>query len=197
MVIVDVEASGTNAHVHSIVSVGALSFSNPENRFYEECRIFEGAHIMDDALAVNGFTKEQITDPNKKSLEEIMIAFLAWTEGIEGDRTIAGQNPSFDRDFLQASAERYHLNWPLAYRTIDVHSICYMHQIKRGLNTPIVHNRSALDLDAILRYVGLPDEPSPHNALTGALVEAEALSRLLYDKSLLPEFSRLPIPWIR
>ncbi len=197
MVVVDVEASGVNPHKHSIVSIGAVAFSNPEKRLYEECRIWEGAHIMDDALAVNGFTKEQITDPNKKTLEEIITAFLAWIEGIEGDRTIAGQNPSFDRDFLQTSAERYHLNWPLAYRTIDVHTICYMHQIKRGLNIPIVHNRSALDLDAILRYVGLPDEPSPHNALTGALVEAEALSRLLYDKPLFPEFKHLPIPWMR
>jgi len=49
----------------------------------------------------------------------------------------------------------------------------------------------------ILCYVGLPDEPSPHNALTGAVVEAEALSRLLYDKPLLPEFKHLPVPWMR
>lgn len=197
MVVVDVEASGVNPYKHSIVSIGALEFKNPANRFYEECRIWDGAHIMDDALAVNGFTKEQIIDPAKKSLEEVITAFLTWIEAIEGDRTIAGQNPSFDRDFLQTSAERYHLNWPLAYRTIDVHSICYMHQIKRGLNIPIVHNRSALDLDAILRYTGIPDEPAPHNALTGALVEAEALSRLLYDKKLLDEFQHLPIPWMR
>ena len=197
MLVVDVEASGTNPHVHSIVSVGAVEFANPANQFDEECRIWEGAHIMDDALVVNGFTREQITDPNKKSLKQVITAFLAWAQAVPGDRTIAGQNPSFDRDFLQTSAERYHLNWPLAYRTIDVHSICYMHQIKRGLNIPIVHNRSALDLDAILRYVGLPDEPSPHNALTGATVEAEALSRLLYDKPLLEGFKHLPVPWAR
>ena len=61
MLVVDVEASGTDYSKHSIVSVGALDFANPKNRFYEECRIWDGAHIMDGALTVNGFTKAQIT----------------------------------------------------------------------------------------------------------------------------------------
>src|SRR4051812_32241086 len=65
MLVVDVEASGIDPQKHSIVSVGALDIANPTNRFYMECRVWEGAHIMPDALAVNGFTKEQITDPTK------------------------------------------------------------------------------------------------------------------------------------
>jgi DNA polymerase III epsilon subunit-like protein len=195
MIIVDVEASGTNPYKHSLVSVGALDFEHPDNRFYEECRIWEGAHIDDEALAVNGFSREEVTFESKQTDEELIKKFLKWIEQFD-DRTIAGQNPSFDRDFLQATAERYHLNWPLAYRTIDVHSVCVAHMIKRGKSIPVVKNRSALDLDAILRYVGIPEEPEPHNALTGALVEAEALSRLLYDKPLLEEFRQYKIPWL-
>lgn len=70
--------------------------------------------------------------------------------------------------------------------------------LKRGLTPPIdlQHRRSALNLDAILNYCGIPDEPEPHNALTGALSHAEVISRLLYDKKLLPEFSKYPIPWL-
>lgn len=194
MIIVDIEASGTEYHKHSIVSIGALDFDNTENRFYEECRIWDGAHIMDEALAVCGFSKEEITNPNKKTEAEITKEFLDWVEGVP-EHTLVGQNVSFDRDFLKTASERAHLNWSLAYRTIDTHTLAYMHMIKRKLSIPTVNKRSALDLDAILNYVGIPEEPTPHNALTGALSHAEVTSRLLFDKKLLKEFEKFEISW--
>ena len=195
MLVVDVEASGTEPQKHSIVSVGALAIQTPQNRFYEECRVWDGAHIMDEALAVNGFTKKQITDPKKQSEADLIHAFLLWSEGLE-ERTLAGQNVSFDRDFLKAAAERAgHTDWPFAYRTIDVHTLCYMHMIGQGIRPPIMHRRSALDLDAVLNYAGIPSEPTPHNALTGALSHAECISRILYGRKLLPEFTQFEIPW--
>lgn len=197
MLVVDVEASGTEAHKHSIVSVGALDFANPQTRFYEECRVWDGAHIMDEALAVNGFTREQVTDANKQSEGDLVHAFLHWAEGLE-ERTLAAQNVSFDRDFLRAAAERAgHTGWPFSYRTIDIHSLAYMHMITHGLQPPIdpLKRHSALDLDQVLVYCGIPTEPMPHNALTGALSHAEVISRLLYGRKLLPEFTQFPIPW--
>ncbi len=197
MLVVDVEASGVEAHKHSIVSVGALDFTNPTNRLYEECRIWDGAHIMDEALKVNGFTKEQITDPKKQSEADLVHVFLRWSEGLS-DRTFAGQNVSFDRDFLKYATERAgHTEWAFAYRTIDSHTLCWMHMVNRGLQPPIdpKHRRSALDLDAVLNYCGIPKEPEPHNALTGALSHAEVISRLLYGRTLLPEFKEFSIPW--
>ena len=73
-----------------------------------------------------------------------------------------------------------------------------MHIIKQGNKPPIdeQHRRSALDLDAVLNYCGIPEEPQPHNALTGAKSHAEVTSRLLYDKKLLPEFEQFDIPWL-
>lgn len=195
MIVVDVEASGTNYEKHSIVSLGALDFHHPENRFYRECRIWEGAHVMEDAMRVNGFSEDEITDPTKESEGDLIREFLAWKEPIE-DHTLAGQNVSFDRDFLKAAALRVHENWTLAYRTLDTHTLAYMHMVKRGLVPPLAHNRSGLDLDAVLNYVGIPNEPEPHNALTGALSHAEVISRLLYDRKLLPEFDQFDIPWL-
>lgn len=197
MLIVDVEASGTEYDKHSIVSIGALDFDNPENRFYIECQIWDGAHIMDGALEVNGFTEEEITDATKKTEGEAVTEFLEWSQHMS-DRTLTGQNISFDRDFLRAAATRAGLAWDLAYRTVDTHSLCWMHIVKRGLPLPIdeQHRRSSLNLDAVLQYCGIPEEPHPHNALTGALCHAEVTSRLLYDKKLLPEFEHLEIPWI-
>lgn len=197
MIVIDVEASGTESHKHSIVSLGALDFTNPSNRFYEECRVWDGAHIMDEALEVNGFTREQITDKKKQSEADLVHAFLHWSEGIE-ERTFAGQNVSFDRDFVKDAAERAgHTEWPFAYRTIDTHTLAYMHMIERGLRPPVAHRRSALDLDAVLNYCGIPEEPQPHNALTGALSHAEVIARLLYGRKLLPEFNQFEIPWRR
>lgn len=197
MLVVDVEASGTEPQKHSIVSVGALELSKPERRFYEECRIWDGAHIMDEALAVCGFSREEVTDPKKQSEADLIHAFLQFAEGAE-ERTLAAQNVSFDRDFLKAAAERAgHTNWQFSYRTIDIHSLAYMHMINRGLQPPIdpLKRHSALDLDQVLLYCGIPTEPMPHNALTGALSHAEVISRLLYDRKLLPEFMQFEIPW--
>ena len=195
MIIVDVEASGVDYEKHSIVSIGALEFEKPENRLYVECKIWDGAHFMPEALEVNGFTEAEIKDTSKKSEGEAIKDFLEWSETCD-ERTLVGQNVSFDRDFLRAAAERQHINWPLAYRTIDTHTLAVMHIIKRGKNVPTTNNRSALDLDAVLNYTGIPNEPEPHNALTGALSHAEVTSRLLYDKKLLPEFEQFDIPWV-
>lgn len=197
MIIVDVEASGTEYYKHSIVSIGAVDFDNPLNRFYRECRIWDEAHIMEGALQVNGFTREEITDPAKMSEAEAVTQFIEWTFAM-ADRTLVGQNVSFDRDFLKAAALRAKCAWDLPYRTLDTHTLCWMHIVKRGGTVPIdpQHKRSMLDLDAILNYCGIIEEPTPHNALTGALCHAEVTSRLLYDKKLLPEFTHYEIPWL-
>ncbi len=195
MIVLDIEASGTEYGVHSIVSLGALDFDNPTNQFYDECRIWDGAHVMEGALAVNGFTEEEIRDPQKKTEAELVAAFMAWSKDIP-DRTLAGQNVSFDRDFVKAACARAGVDYDLAHRTIDTHTLCWMHMVTHGFVPPIdpEHHRSALNLDAVLNYVGIPSEPEPHNALTGALCHAECVSRLLYNKPLLEEFAQYPLP---
>ncbi len=193
MIVVDVEATGVDEVKHSILSIGALDFDNPKNQFYEECRAFEGAHIMEEALAVNGFSPEQAIDSKKQTDEELVKHFIEWTKSVK-EHTFAGQNPSFDRDFIHRTADRYHIDWPFAFRSIDQHSVCYTHMIKKGIIPPVIHDRSDLNSDKIMQYVGIPEEPHPHNALNGAKVAAEALSRLLYGKKLLPEFKKFDLP---
>ena len=194
MIIVDIEATGPEVSKHSMLSIGALDFDNPMNQFYGECRAWEGAHMNEDGLKVNGFTIEEATDPKKQTDGELVKAFIEWALKCP-EHTLAGQNPSFDRDFLADSAKRAHIEWPFAYRTIDQHSLCFMHMIKQGIKPPVSNNRTDLNSDKIMKYVGIPAEVHPHNALNGAKIEAEAMSRLLYDKKLLPEFEAYQIPW--
>jgi len=196
MIVIDVEASGVDYQKNSILAIGALDFSQPERRFYGECQMWVGAHFNEDAAVVHGLSLESATDPKKPTEGELVRMFLEWSQHM-GDRTLAGQSVSFDRDSLKAACYRAHLPWDLAHRTIDTHTLCYMHMVRRGMEPPIdlQHRRSALNLDAILVYCGLGEEPKPHNALTGALCHAEVTSRLLYDRPLLPEFAAFPIPW--
>lgn len=194
MIVLDVETTGTEAAKHSLVSIGAIDFLKPERRFFGECRIWDGAHIMSEALAVNGFTEAQVKDPGKKSDGELVSEFLAWAAEAE-NHTVAGQNPFFDVDFVKWTAIRNGINFTLSSRSIDLHTVCFMHMIKRGLVPPVRNNRTNLSSDPIMEYVGIPAEPKPHIALNGAIWETEAFSRLLHDKNLLKEFEMYKIPW--
>ena len=111
------------------------------------------------------------------------------------DRTLAAQNPSFDLEFVQAACKRAGIECPFAKRTLDVHSLVWMHMRMRDIDPPLEKHRSALSLDVALKYTGVPEEPKPHNALTGALCHAEVISRIAYNKKLLPDFSSFDIPW--
>ena len=194
MIVVDVESSGLTPDKHSLLSVGALDFENPENIFYGECRIFEGAHVDKEALKVNGFSEEEIRDRSKISEGELANLFLKWAESIK-EKTIAGHNPSFDRDFLQAAARRARINWPFAQRTVDLHSICFFHMRSRGVEIPLRKGHSALNLDTILVYAGLEERDGRHNAKNDTLLEAECFSRLMDNKWLIREYEKRPIPW--
>lgn len=193
MIVVDIETTGLDPRKHSIASIGALDFGNPENQFYEECRIWEGADVAADALRVNGFTEAQVKDPKKQSLEAMMQKFVAWTKSV-GYLTFAGGNVFFDRDFLHATAQRYTLDWIFSYRIIDLHSLAYAHHLSRGILPPSKDSRTDLSVDKILVYTGLPAEPKPHIGIVGAKMEAEAFSRLIYGKSLLKEYAHFPVP---
>ncbi len=193
MIVLDIEATGTNYEKHSILSIGALDIDDPSNRLYLECRAWEGAHIDPEALQVCGFSEAEATDPLKQTEAQIVAQFLTWADSVP-DRTLAGQNVSFDRDFIKAACERAGYEYPFAHRTVDTHTLAYMHHVLHGKTVPVEKRHSALNLDAVLNYVGIPSEPDPHNALTGALSHAEVIWRLLYGKALLPEFERFPVP---
>ena len=196
MIVLDVESTGLNPLKHSIVSLGALDLENPTNRFYEECRVWNGAEIEDEALAINGFSREAVTDTARKSEAELIASFVTWACDKPSNRMLAAQNPSFDLEFVQAACARAGVDCPFGKRTIDVHSLVWLHMSERGIEPPTDKLRSSISLDVALQYCGVPAEPKPHNALTGALCHAEVISRIAYTKKALPEFSSFDIPWL-
>ncbi len=194
MIVVDVETTGSDSRYHSILSIGALDFDNPKNEFYMECRAFDGAHVAKEALSVNGFTEEQINDSSKKTEGEIVKDFLNWMSGVL-DHTVAGQNPHFDTGFIIAASERVRLNFSIPKRIIDLHSVCVSHMLQRGIKPPISHNRSDLNSDKIMEYVGIPPESHPHIAINGARIEAEAFYRLFFGKNFYDSYKKFEVPF--
>lgn len=183
MIAVDVETTGIIPHKHSILSIGAVDMANPQNTFYGECRAWDGAEIEDEALAVNGFTREQATDPTRKSEGELIAEFVVWVKATEKDPMMCGTNVGFDRDFVRLACERAGLGRsPFNYRTVDVHSVAWFYITKHGSRPP-----KNLSLNRILEMTGAAREPEPHNALTGAMCAAEVMSRMLSGKSLIPD----------
>jgi DNA polymerase III epsilon subunit-like protein len=195
MIALDIETSGVDPLKNSIVSLGALDTDEPTNQFYDECRVWESAHINDESLAINGFSREEVTDPSKKTEAELLQSFLAWALDRPKNRTVVGQNTSFDMGFLQAACKRAGIEFPLAHRTLDTHALVWLHMMLHDVEPPALHGHSALNLTAALAYCGLPPEPKPHNALTGAFVHAEIFSRIAYTKKMLPEFIEYDIPY--
>lgn len=195
MIILDVETTGIDPLKHSLVSIGAIDFLKPERQFYEECRIWDGAHVMDEALRINGMTHESIRDPQKKSDKEIIEDFLKWVGEAE-NHTFGGLNHHLDLYFIHMSALRNHIDFAWPKRIVDLHSVSYAHRLQRGLSIPLKNKHTDISGDNTMKYVGIPPEPHPHIGLNGAKWEAEALSRLINNKNLLPEFKDYPIPWL-
>jgi DNA polymerase-3 subunit epsilon len=196
MISLDVEASGLDPRDCSILSIGAVDTDDPANQFYDECRAWDGAEINDEALEVNGFSREEIGPEGVKKPEaELIRDFIAWATDRPENRTLVAQNVAFDLTFVQAACKRAGVESPFAHRTIDTHPLCWLHMTKRGMTPPVENHRTAINLTFILNYCGLPEEPKPHNALTGALSHAECFARMAYNKKLLPDFSSFDIPW--
>jgi DNA polymerase III epsilon subunit-like protein len=193
MIVLDIETTGLSPILNSIIEIGAIDFSNTKNQFQGQCHIWAGAEVDTTALKINGFTNEEITRNNKPTEFDLLQTFIKWLDRIE-DRTICGQNIDFDIGFLNESAKRYKIDRNFGKRKVDLHSLVYSHLLKRNVVPLLKNGLSNISSDFIMEYVGLPAEPKPHRAINGAKWETEAISRLIYGKSILEEFFVFDVP---
>ncbi len=192
MIVFDIETTGLLPEKHSILSIGAIDANNLRNHFYMECRARKGAEIAKDALDINGFSYAEVRDRRKPSEAEMVREWIRWLRKSPNSR-LAGQNIIlFDIPFLKHAARVGGIEFrPKPGRIIDMKDIClerYKYSTSRFKDVPELidtHSRH------IYEFVGMPLEPNPHNALIGAVYEAEALNRLLYGSCLIKGFSAL------
>ncbi len=178
MIVVDLETTGLDERKHSILSIGALEYGNPENTFYGECRMRDGAEVDYEALAKNGFTLDYIAG-REKSCQELVTDFREWAIKIE-DRTLGGMVPSFDARFLRSHFELYRIEWVFGYRYIDLHSAFYIYLASTGSEIPLKDSILMGNLDFILAHLGINGRTSKfHNALEDARLTREAFYTII------------------
>lgn len=194
MIILDIETTGLDIKKCGIVSIGAVDFNNTLESFYVECRIRDNSLVEAEALAINGFSVDGVRDESKMSEIEAIEKLVVWMKKSE-DQTIGGLHvASYDLPMIREVALNFGKDINLGKRAVDLHSVCVAQLLKRGIALPLKNNVSSVNTDFIHPYCGLPKEPKPHNALTGAKFEAESMSRLVYGRGLLSEFSVYEIP---
>jgi hypothetical protein len=103
---VDVEADGPCPGLFSMISFAVVPVDAPERAFYVELAPLPGANWRPEALAVSGFTREQVLAFAPAA--EGMAAFRAWaaTELAGGRGILVSDNPGFDAGFLT-----YYCEW--------------------------------------------------------------------------------------
>ncbi|MBS3075334.1 3'-5' exonuclease [Candidatus Pacearchaeota archaeon] len=195
MIILDIETTGLNPSVNGLLSIGALCFDNPEKQFYEECRIDDSDIITEEALMINGFSREQIFDQRKQTQDELIKRFFEWVDEQE-IRILAGHNVGFfDLNFIKTKADKYNINVRIQYRSIDLCSVAQLIYFK--INNKFLfddYKENAMSLGEVLKFCGLKDERKFHNALEDVKLAAECFSRLIHGKGLFLEYNNFKIP---
>ncbi len=180
--------SGLDIEKCAVVSVGAIDLKNPEKRIYIEMRPFDGAYLDPEALLINGFTEETLKSLSL-SQEEGLLRIKNFLDEAS-DRNVVGQNVSTDVYFLNRSFLRAGIDCKIPYRVLDLHSMVCAKLLLNKEDIPMEERKSTLNLDTLLTMAGIPEEPKPHIALTGALSAAEVYFRLIEGRAALPEFSQ-------
>lgn len=178
MIILDIETSGLDPRKSSLLSIGAIDFDNPDDSFYGECQVFQGAEINPKSLEITGFTNEQITDSKKTTTTNLLRNFLNWLSE-KKDQTIAGQNVHWDVEFLRQELNRSKIDYKLGHRIVDLHSVAYAKLLEQKKEIPLRNNRTDLDLDRILQICGLQSRNGSHNALEDCRLTEQCFRKLL------------------
>ncbi len=178
ILVVDLETSSLNARAGGILEIGATwLMGGRDDNFTLRVRLRDGAEWDPESEARHGITLAEASDLSLPTEREAICAFVAWI----GNEPVllAGLNPSFDRAWTHEALRRAGSLAPLAsifpHRVIDLHTLAISYALAKG--TPIPPR--GFYTDAIYQVLGMPEEPKPHRAVSGALWEAEALRMLL------------------
>jgi DNA polymerase-3 subunit epsilon len=184
MIVFDVETSGLNEDVNGVLGLGAIMLPGGET-FYHEPRLIDELEAHPKALEVNGFTEEEVRSNARIAMPDTLKAFTKWAKKAD-DMILAGWNTTFDFRFLNAEYARCELDWPFGYRVVDIQSIAYTVMRIRDQWTPMHNGYSTVGLNYTLKWLKLPPEPDPHNALTGAQCNVDVLMTLSKMISIVP-----------
>lgn len=193
MIVVDLEFSGLDFLKCGIWQIGAVEFENPENQFFEECRIDDEDLVEEDALKVVGKTEAGLRDKNKQSQKQLLEKFFEWCRKTK-IKNFMCEGPQWDMGLLLVKANKHNLEFPFHHRAFDLHSIANLRYLQVKGKLLIENDHSGMGLTNILKFCGMRDERKEHNALEDAKLTAECLSRILNGKSIFKEYEKFKLP---
>lgn len=179
---IDDETTGLDPNACSIISVGAISLSNILDEIYLENYLRSDSVIINDkALEVNGESREALLGRKggqKYISEEELLRNIIEFADEHRSFVIIGKNPKFDYDFLKSiwvRGGKDERSFPFSYRVINYADLVTPLMLLDGYEIPEMGFSSS----DIQKYLGIPDEPKPHNALTGARYNVMALIEII------------------
>ena len=184
---VDVESAGLDPQVNGILSVGACALDGGE--YYGECHLYSHQKAEKAALKINGLKEEDIIYKAGHDLDsphEMVRKFVEWSRKCLRKEApigyIIGKNPRWDYEMLKAPWDNVFAKdgpnpepFPFSHRVIDLTSIAALAYLKDGREIPA----GGISSGELQKYLKMDNEPSPHNALTGAKYNREMLLKLL------------------
>ena len=172
IVVVDLETMGLEPQNHDIIDIGAIKLDqdfNEYERFGARIHPRRPFNFQPEALAVNGYNAEDWLD--SLAIYDVMPAFAKFAQ----DAILISWSIKFEYSFL-AEAHKF-CNLPDAmdyYRyCFDVPSIVwwlYGDQMDR------------VSMNSTARLLGMPEEPRPHRAITGAQYALDILRKIRPQK---------------
>ncbi|WP_157210803.1 exonuclease domain-containing protein [Verrucomicrobium spinosum] len=180
----DIETTGLDERRHSILKIGLTWMTGGVGQFSIQCRMWEGAEWDARAAEVHGISFKEANDPALPTEHDAVSNAFDW---IGQEKFIfAGLNPHMDRRFLNYARIRPGFQRgvlpDIGHRMIDLHSLAVPFALASGAAVP----PRGFNTDEIYSLLGMPPEPRPHDAITGALMEAEAF-RILFGWPTLSE----------
>ena len=168
ILITDIETTGLDPKLQDMIEIGSIKVNqNLEEiaRFDAKISIQHPETVSLKALEINGYTPDKWKDA--KSLKLVMEDFYQFAkEGI-----LSSWNITFEYNFIEESFNRSSLTNPMDYHRIDIPSLAWFE----------LTNLEKLSLDYAAKELGLPSEPKPHRAITGAQYALDVL-RILRNK---------------
>lgn len=170
---IDTETGGFDSNIHPCLSIGYVVVECPKLKILERGEILIKAskeQCTSESLISNGI---DLDEHNKIAIEPDQ-AVCRFDEAIktyfgEHKPQIIGQNPSFDKKFLEQLYKKAGKEFECSYRIVD------LIELWRVLETIGVVPQMSSSLDSILDYLQLPEIGKRHSAL----VDAENVIRVL------------------
>ena len=164
----DIETTGLSPQEGAVIlSIGMIMDREEDGvEFVITPSAEEWAKASPEALKVNGFTFEFLKE-NGQPIDDVKMGFMKWlldNELQKGKAVIVGQNIQFDIKFLQyyLYAE---LAWVGAPLEDTVNNIDLFKQLQRKDQSL---KGARWNTHGMSQALGVPEEPSVHNALEGA-----------------------------